>query len=67
MRTVKWFHLFSYLGISLLAVGLAFLVSLRFLPHSKAQNGGTEAALPVAAPPANDGPPKSDFARRHRS
>jgi type IV pilus assembly protein PilP len=45
MRQVKWTHAFSYLAVSVLAIGLAFLISLRFLGRSLGQEP-TEEPLP---------------------
>jgi type IV pilus assembly protein PilP len=48
MKILTWTDLLSYVLVSILAVGSAFLVSLRFVAHSHSQNN----PAPTAAAPA---------------
>jgi type IV pilus assembly protein PilP len=56
MRKQEAIQLISYVGVSILAVGAAFLISLKFIGPSRAQ----EAAPPgAAAPPPAAGSPQA--------
>lgn len=53
LKRQDWLQLFAYVGVSIVAVGMAFLISLKFLGSSVAQD---ENAPPSVEPPAAQAP-----------
>jgi len=54
MKNVTWFDILSYVGVSVLAVGLAFLIALRFVGKSHSQNNPAQPAPAVKQTPTQE-------------